>query len=85
MPGESITTFQNKHIDGCDESPQFDYDDYSYVSYFENEHGEQALFLFDDDEEHAEIYIADAGWKNPQVIPAHELRNMTIDELTTIS
>lgn len=85
MPGEPITTIENKHVEECGEPPQFDQDDYSYISYFENEHGEQALFLFDDDENQAEVYIADADWETPQIIPARELDGMTPEKFTAIS
>jgi len=85
MPGEKITTIVNQHIEGCGEPPQFEIDEYTHVSYFENQHGEQSLFLFDDEEEEARIYIADASWENPQVIPSKELKNMTLEEFAVIS
>lgn len=79
------TTIRNKHIEGCGEPPEFDQDDYSYISYFENENGEQALFVYEDDEAVAKVYIADADWENPQEIPARELKDMTVDQVTAIS
>lgn len=85
MTGETITTIRNKHIEDCGEPPEIDQDDYSYISYFENEHGEQALFVYDDDETVAKIYIADADWENPQEIPARELKDMTVEEVASIS
>jgi hypothetical protein len=85
MSGETITTIRNNHVEGCGEPPEFDHDDYSYLSYFENEHGEQSIFVFDDDEDVAKLYIADAGWDNPQEIPKRELEDTTIEEATTIS
>ena len=69
MPGEEITTIYNRHTEECGKPPNFETDEYSYVSYFENVHGEQSIFLFDADEMEAIVYIADAGWDNPITIP----------------
>jgi hypothetical protein len=68
MPGEEICTIINKHVEDCGEPPLFDFDDFSYVSYFENEHGEQSLFLYDSDEDEIIVYVADADWENPQIL-----------------
>lgn len=73
MPGEEICTIINKHVESCGQPPQFDFDDFAYVSYFENAHGEQSIFLYDSDENEVIVYLADAGWENPQVLPGRLL------------
>lgn len=79
MTGEEICTITNAHFEGCGEPPKIDHTDYSYVSYFENEHGDQSFFLYDSDREEIVVYIADAGWDNPQKLSAHwVLKNNTL-------
>ncbi len=73
MPGEEICTIINAHVENCGQPPQFDSDDFDYVSYFENAHGDQSLFLYDSDESEIVVYLADAGWENPQILPARLL------------
>lgn len=71
MAEDVITTIENKHIEGCGEPPSFDFSEYSYISYFENEHGEQSIFVCDDEE--VKVYIADAGWENPITVSVSEI------------
>jgi len=78
MTGEEICSIINKHIDECGQPPQFDFDEYEYVSYFENSHGDQSLFLYDSTNNDVIIYLADAGWENPQKLPGHSLLENTI-------
>lgn len=73
MPGEEICTIVNNHIEGCGQPPQFDLDDFAYVSYFENAHGEQSFFLYDADNDEVVVYLADAGWDNPQILDSRLL------------
>jgi hypothetical protein len=36
-----------------------------YRSYFENQYGEQAIFLYDYEQERGTLYMGDAGWEHP--------------------
>ena len=36
-----------------------------YRGYFENEYGEQAIFVYDRDAGKGTVYLGDAGWENP--------------------
>lgn len=73
MAKEKITTIYNQHIEDCGSPPSIQAKEYEYVSYFENAHGEQSLFLFDADKMEVIVYIADAGWENPIEIPGSAL------------
>src|SRR2546428_11928344 len=39
-----------------------------YRGYFENEHGEQAIFVYDRDSNQAIVYLGDAGWEIPHSV-----------------
>lgn len=69
MTGEEIVCITNNHAEECGTPPTIDTDDFDYVSYFENSHGDQSIFLYDSDEVEVTVYIADAGWENPQEVP----------------
>lgn len=73
MTDEEIITLLNKHVEGCGEPPSIDFESYDYVSYFENKHGEQSLFLFNKETDRVIVYIADGGWENPISLPSSEL------------
>jgi len=54
---------RNHHSASCGPSPHID--DHSpsqYLGYFENQHGEQAVFVYDRDSRQAIVYVGDAGW-----------------------
>lgn len=73
MDKEKITTIYNQHIEDCGSPPSIQFEEYEYVSYFENAHGEQSIFLFDADKMEVIVYVADAGWDNPVKIPGSDL------------
>lgn len=70
MTGEEICRIINQHIDECGKPPQFEFGKYDYLSYFENSHREQSLFLYDSEDDVVIVYIGDAGWENPQILPS---------------
>ncbi len=39
-----------------------------YLGYFENEHGEQAVFVYERDSSRAIVYQGDAGWETPHAV-----------------
>ena len=39
-----------------------------YLGYFENEHGEQAVFVYDRDSNQAVLYLGDAGWETSHTV-----------------
>jgi hypothetical protein len=80
MPGEEICTLVNKHVEDCGKPPEFEFEEYDYISYFENQHGEQSLFLYDKQSNKVFIYIADAEWERPQVLSGKSLVNNKLTE-----
>jgi len=83
MTGEEICTIINQHIEQCGQPPQFETSEYAYVSYFENSHRDQSLFLYDSENDEVIIYIADAGWENPQKLPSQSLLENTVSSNDT--
>jgi hypothetical protein len=39
-----------------------------YLGYFENQYGEQAVFVYDRDSSQAVLYLGDAGWQTPHAV-----------------
>lgn len=60
---------RNHHAADCDRPPHIDDRGPSrYLGYFENQHGEQAVFVYDHDTRQAFISMGDAGWDVPYVV-----------------
>ena len=60
-----IFSVGNKHVAGSGQPPHFDGDAQGrYHGYFENEYGEQAVFVFDYETGMGTLWMGDAGWDN---------------------
>src|SRR5260221_3217111 len=60
---------RNHHTAACGAPPHID--DLSpnqYLGYFENQYGEQAVFVYDRDSSQAVLYLGDAGWETPHAV-----------------
>ncbi len=56
--------FSNHQVVNCGTPPQIDSDAlHRRTSYYENEHGEQAIFEFDFETRTARMWMGDAGWE----------------------
>jgi hypothetical protein len=53
----------NHHIEAAGQPPNIDENDGNYHGYFENEYGEQALFVYDRESKIGTLYMGDAGWE----------------------
>ena len=62
MPGEVILTIKNRHIPGCGVPPTLEQTPSVWLSYFENEHGEQWLFRYDRSTQAWQVWGGDLGW-----------------------
>jgi len=67
MSNQPLFQVSNHHGEACGVPPQIDEQTFPdvYRSYFENQHGEQAIFLYDYKQEHGTLYMGDAGWEHP--------------------
>jgi hypothetical protein len=60
---EPFFTVSNHHTAGCGEPPAVDGDAAgTYVGYFANEYGEQAVYTYDHETGEATVRMGDAGW-----------------------
>jgi hypothetical protein len=56
----------NHHAAGCGPPPAIDGDSSNrYSSYFENQWGEQAVFVYDYETDEATLWMGDASWDKP--------------------
>lgn len=61
---EPIFIASNHHSDDCGAPPRAVHDPrWHYRGYFENEHGEQTIFLYDRRRNVGVLYMGDAGWR----------------------
>jgi len=60
------------HID--DRSPS------QYLGYFENQRGEQAVFVYDRDARQAIVYVGDAGWDAPHRVVDGAVLDLILSE-----
>lgn len=67
MSNQSLFQVTNHHVESCGIPPQINEQTFPnvYRSYFENQFGEQAIFLYDYEREHGTLYMGDAGWEHP--------------------
>jgi len=67
MSNQPLFQVTNHHGEACGILPQIDEQTFPdvYRSYFENQNGEQAIFLYDYEQERGTLYMGDAGWEHP--------------------
>jgi hypothetical protein len=67
MSNQSLFQVTNHHGESGGAAPQIDEQTFPgvYRSYFENHNGEQAIFLYDYEQERGTLYMGDAGWEHP--------------------
>jgi hypothetical protein len=68
---ENAPLFQvrNHHSASCGSPPHIDDLRRSdYLGYFENQYGEQVVFVYDHDAGRAVLYLGDAGWETAHTV-----------------
>ena len=60
-----ILQIYNRNTASCGTPPRVEERPEQYLGYFENEYGEQMIFLFDQDNETGRLYAGDAEWETP--------------------
>jgi hypothetical protein len=70
MSNQPLFQVTNHHGEACGIPPQINEQTFSgvYRSYFENQNGEQAVFLYDYEQERGILYMGDAGWEHPYAV-----------------
>lgn len=77
----SLFQIRNHHSADCGTPPHIDDRSPSqYLGYFENEHGEQAVFVYDRDSRQAVLYLGDAGWETPHVVVDGAVPDLVLSE-----
>jgi hypothetical protein len=60
---------RNHHTTACGSPPNIDdLSQSQYLGYFENQYGEQAVFVYDRDSHQGILYLGDAGWETPHAV-----------------
>jgi hypothetical protein len=52
-----------------------------YLGYFENEHGEQAVCVYDRDSKQAVLYLGDAGWETSHTVVDGAVPDLVLSEV----
>jgi hypothetical protein len=71
----------NHHSADCGTPPRID--DHSpsqYLGYFENQHGEQAVFVFERHSTQGALYLGDAGWETPYAVVDGAVPDLVLPE-----
>ncbi len=65
MNNQLLFQVTNRHGEASGVLPHIDEQTFSgvYRGYFENQNGEQAIFLYDYEQERGTLYMGDAGWE----------------------
>ncbi|SRR6266851_6929047 len=72
---------RNHHSASCGPSPHIaDVGSNHYVGYFENQSGEQAVFIYDRDSRQGIVYLGDAGWETPHVVAGGAVPDLVLSE-----
>jgi hypothetical protein len=72
---------RNHHSSDCGTPPGIDDSSPSqYLGYFENQHGEQAVFVYDRDSRQAMLYLGDAGWEKPHQVLEGAVPDLILSE-----
>ncbi len=73
---------RNHHSADCGKPPYID-DSRSnrYLAYFENQHGEQAVLVYDRDSNQAVLYLGDAGWEISHTVVDGAVPDLVLSEV----
>lgn len=63
-----IFQVRNHQTESCGSPPHFDDPSGVYLSYYENQFGEQNIFIYDYKTKEAFLYMGDAGWERPRKV-----------------
>ena len=72
---------RNHHSAACGTPPHLDeLLPNQYLGYFENQYGEQAVFVYDRDSNQAVLYLGDAGWETSHIVVDGAVPDLVLSE-----
>lgn len=72
---------RNHHSANCGPPPHVDdVGSNHYLGYFENQYGEQAVFIYNHDSHKAVLYLGDAGWDTPHAVVDGAVPDLILSE-----
>lgn len=80
---ENAPLFQvrNHHSASCGSPPHIDdLRPSDYLGYFENQYGEQVVFVYDCDSGRAILYLGDAGWETAHTVVEGAVPDLVLSE-----
>jgi hypothetical protein len=86
MSNQLLFQVTNHHGESCGIPPQIDEQTFPdvYRSYFENQNGEQVIFLYDYEQECGTLYMGDAGWEHPYDVVDGKVSGLVLNRLEQI-
>jgi len=78
----SLFQVSNHHSAECGIPPHIDdVHPNQYLGYFENQYGEQAIFVHDCGSNQAVLYLGDAGWEKPHTVIDGAVPDLVLSEI----
>src|SRR5690349_4597441 len=78
--GKPLLSLNNHHIDGCGAPPHVTDKASQYVGYFENQQGEQAIFVSDRAAQVGTLWLGDCGWESPYQVGEGQVASVVLPE-----
>jgi hypothetical protein len=76
-----VVQVRNHHSAACGTPPHLDdLRPNQYLGYFENQSGEQAVFVYARDSRQAVLYLGDAGWETPHAVIDGSVPDLVLSE-----
>jgi hypothetical protein len=81
MSNQPLFQVSNHHGEACGIPPYIDEQTFSgvYRGSFENQNGEQAVFLYDYEQERGILSMGDAGWEHPYAVVDGKIPDLMLD------
>ena len=76
---ETVLTVPNHHIEMCGKPPELVADN-KYTAYFENRHGEQLVFQYDQENHKGTLWHGDYSWEHPVEVFAGRPVELILDK-----
>ena len=72
---------RNHYTAACGAPPRIDdLHPQQYLGYFQNQYGEQAVFIYDANSDEGSLYLGDAGWETPHAVIDGAVAELVLSE-----